>query len=129
MKQFHEIIRGLREDKDLKQSEIAEIVNCTQQQYSKFETGESEPPQRVLIALAAFHGTSTDYLLGVTKIKDGVVGADVMLTDEYTAGQIVSEMASLSPERRAMAVEIVMCLGFRESIEAKEVKKDKGGKG
>jgi len=114
----NEIIRELREDKGLKQTEIAEIIGTSQQQYSKYESGESEVPHRILIALAAYHSTSVDYLLGVTALKNGIVGADAQLTEEYNAGQMVSLMAALSPERRAMAVEILLCFALRESSEA-----------
>lgn len=44
MKKSFEIIRDLREDHDLKQSDIAAILQTTQQQYSKCETGKVDPP-------------------------------------------------------------------------------------
>lgn len=125
MKRCNEIIRGLREDKDMMQEDIAEIIGTSQQQYSKYESGKSEVPHRALIALAAYHGTSTDYLLGVTSLKNGIVGADVMLTEDYNAGQMVSLMAALSPERRATAVDILQCFTLREASEAKSSGKAK----
>ena len=64
MKELTEVLRGLREDKDLKQSDIADIIKATQQQYSKYETGESELPTKALVILADFYGVSTDYILG-----------------------------------------------------------------
>ncbi len=68
MKKF-ERIRNLREDKDLTQTDLANYLNCTQRTYSRYENGEHEIPIEVLIALAKFHNTSTDYLLGLTDKK------------------------------------------------------------
>ncbi len=59
-------IRELREDKDLLQKELAEYLHCTQVAYSRYELGTRDVPTDVLIALARFHNTSTDYLLGLT---------------------------------------------------------------
>ena len=59
-------IRDLREDKDLKQRQMAEILNCSQRIYSNYERGDVDIPTEILIKLALFHNTSTDYLLGLT---------------------------------------------------------------
>lgn len=59
-------IRELREDKDLLQKDIASILNCSQVAYSRYELGTRDIPTDVLITLAKFHNTSTDYLLGLT---------------------------------------------------------------
>ncbi len=59
-------IRDLREDKDLKQKEIAELLLCDQSLYSKYERGQRELPLRFAVQLAAFYGVSVDYLVGLT---------------------------------------------------------------
>ena len=59
-------IRDLREDNDLTQSEIAKILGCTQQTYSRYETGEITIDINSLIKLAKFYNTSLDYLVGLT---------------------------------------------------------------
>lgn len=59
-------IRDLREDRDLKQVELAAFLRCTQTCYSRYELGERDIPTEVLSKLADFHHTSTDYLLGRT---------------------------------------------------------------
>ena len=59
-------IRELREDRDLFQKDIAEMLSMSQTGYSKYETGENDIPTQVLIKLADFYGTSVDYLLGRT---------------------------------------------------------------
>ena len=59
-------IRDLREDHDLTQKEIANILGMSQTGYSKYETGENDIPTAVLIKLARFYNTSIDYLLSET---------------------------------------------------------------
>lgn len=59
-------IRDLREDRDLKQKDIANYLKCTQVCYSYYENGQRDIPTDVLIKLSAFYGTSIDYLLGQT---------------------------------------------------------------
>ena len=62
-------IRDLREDRDLKQREVAEYLNCSQQVYSNYELGQRDIPTEVLIKLAKLHHTSVDYILGLTDEK------------------------------------------------------------
>ena len=59
-------IRDLREDRDLKQRELAEYLNCSQRVYSNYELGQRDIPTDVLIRLANFYRVSIDYLLGQT---------------------------------------------------------------
>lgn len=65
----YERIRNLREDKDLSQSDVAKAINISQRAYSHYENGERTISPEILIALAKFHHTSTDYLLGLTDKK------------------------------------------------------------
>lgn len=63
-------IRDLREDNDLNQTKIAEMLGMSQTGYSKYETGENDIPTAVLVKLARFYGTSIDYLLGETDVRE-----------------------------------------------------------
>lgn len=63
---MYQRIRDLREDRDLKQRQIAEFLNCSQQVYSNYELGQRDIPTDVLIRLADFYKVSIDYLLGQT---------------------------------------------------------------
>ncbi|MBR4017338.1 MAG: helix-turn-helix transcriptional regulator [Oscillospiraceae bacterium] len=57
-------IRDLREDRELTQKQVAEFLGMSQTGYSKYETGENDIPTAVLLKLADFYETTTDYLLG-----------------------------------------------------------------
>ncbi len=59
-------IRDIREDNNLTQKKMSEILSCTQQTYSRYETGEITIDIFNLIKLADYYKTSTDYLLGLT---------------------------------------------------------------
>lgn len=59
-------IRDLREDNDYTQKDIAKMLNCSQQAYSKYELGQRDIPTEILIALARFYNTTTDYILGLS---------------------------------------------------------------
>ena len=62
-------IKELREDKNISQTEFARILGMSQTGYSKYETGENDIPTAILIAMAKYYKTSTDYILGLTKVK------------------------------------------------------------
>ena len=59
-----ENIRNLREDRDLKQKDLAAMLNVSQNTYSQYETGVIELTASTLIKLADFYDVSVDYLLG-----------------------------------------------------------------
>ena len=59
-------LRDLREDRDLLQKDVAEVLQCSQVCYSHYELGKRDIPTEVLVKLAAFYHTSVDYLLGLT---------------------------------------------------------------
>ncbi len=59
-------IRDLREDHDLTQKQVGQILNMSQTGYSQYEIGKNDIPTRILIALSEYYNTSVDYLLGLT---------------------------------------------------------------
>ena len=59
-------IRDLREDNDLTQKEMANILSCSQQVYSNYELGQRDIPTDILIKLSAFYNVSIDFILGVS---------------------------------------------------------------
>ena len=63
---MYERIRNLREDKELTQKQIGQLLNMSQTGYNQYEIGKNDIPTKILIKLANFYNTSTDYLLGLT---------------------------------------------------------------
>ena len=65
MKTFIDRLRGLREDNDLSQADVARMLGTSQTMYSRYERGATDIPVRHLIALCDFFNVSSDYLLGI----------------------------------------------------------------
>jgi transcriptional regulator with XRE-family HTH domain len=59
-------LKDLREDSDLTQRELADLLHIKQNTYSQYENGQRQLPLDCLIALAKYYKTSTDYILGLT---------------------------------------------------------------
>ncbi|MBS7360655.1 MAG: helix-turn-helix transcriptional regulator [Oscillospiraceae bacterium] len=62
-------IRDLREDNDLTQTEIADLLGTSQTMYARYERGANEIPVRHIIKLCSFYNVSADYILGITDKK------------------------------------------------------------
>ena len=64
MRTFLEKLRGLREDNDLTQSQIAQVLGTSQTMYARYERGANEMPIRHLVTLCRYYNVSEDYFLG-----------------------------------------------------------------
>lgn len=85
---IYQRIRDLREDNDLLQKQICEVIGCKQQQYQLYESGKREIPVHQLILLADFYNVSLDYITGRTKEKNylsnkGLSDDETMLIKKY----------------------------------------------
>ncbi len=67
MKDYWQVLRELREDRDLKQATVARVLGTTQQVYSRYENGINEMPIRHLRTLCEYYGVSADYVLSLKK--------------------------------------------------------------
>ena len=63
---LYQRIRELREDRDLTQKEMGEVLSCSQRVYSNYERGDLDIPTEILIKLADFHNVTVDYILNRT---------------------------------------------------------------
>ena len=107
IKKMLEILREMREDKDLTQKELARLLGTSQQYYSKYETGKFDIPVRVLVQLAELYGVSVDYLLDRTECAAGMDALGAPVTPVCSAGRLLSDVLALDPKRRADVVEFV----------------------
>ena len=62
-------LKDLREDNDIKQSQLAQMLNIKQNTYSQYENGKREIPLSALWKLADFYKTSIDYIVERTNTK------------------------------------------------------------
>ena len=68
MQKYKNRIRDLREDRDLRQTDVSKATGIDQKTLSNYETGKTSPDSYALIRLADFFGVSIDYLVGRTEI-------------------------------------------------------------
>ena len=120
MKSCHELLRDMRVDRDLKQAVIAELIGTTQQQYSKYEKGESELPLKAVVTLADYYGVSLDYLIGRKDLMFGVPGLDKKITNGHTAGEILSDILSLGSAGREAVAEYIFLQKLKEKYGERE---------
>lgn len=62
---YYKRIRDLREDNDLTQEQLAEMLQIQTTTYRRYETGERECPTHIIIKLSKIYNVSTDYILGM----------------------------------------------------------------
>ncbi|MEE1019105.1 MAG: helix-turn-helix transcriptional regulator [Acutalibacteraceae bacterium] len=67
---MYQRIRELREEKDLTQKEMGQILMCSQRVYSNYERGDLDIPTEILIKLADFHHVTVDYILDRTDKRE-----------------------------------------------------------
>lgn len=65
-------LRELREENNLTQEKIADILNVSRTAYANWEIGRSEPSVDMLINIANFYNVSIDYLCELTSIRDAI---------------------------------------------------------
>ena len=114
MKELRELIRDLREDRDLKQKVVANYLNVSQQTYSNYENGRREIPTWVVVALAKFYKVSTDYLLGADTSYLGNTNLKNPYLDNLTMHDVMYDIQNLKPQGRK---ELIRYLHYLQSIE------------
>lgn len=107
IKTMSDIIRGLREDNDLNQSQIANIISSTQQQYSKYELGISEMPAQSIVKLADYYNVSTDYLLGK-------IDSSNIITDKLTLN-IFANINELTQSEKISLLDYINYLKYKRN--------------
>lgn len=100
MKQVNELIRELREDRDLKQADVAKVLGIVQQTYSNYETGLYDLPIRHLITLSEYYHVSSDYLLGNTSYNGAPESLNNPFTGTMSIGEFLSDAMALEKSSR-----------------------------
>ena len=62
-------LKDLREDSDISQIQMAELLHIKQNTYSQYENGKRQIPIKTLVKIAIFYNVSVDYILGLTDVK------------------------------------------------------------
>ncbi len=88
-------LKDLREDHDLKQSDVAKVLGISQQYYQCYESGKNELPLRHCITLARFYNVSLDYLVGLSPIPSGFSAQRTPTMEKYA--RLVEKLESAEP--------------------------------
>ncbi len=115
---FYQRLRDLKEDAEQKQATIAKIINVSENQYGRYERGETDLPLEKAVKLAKFYKVSIDYIAGLTNDKRGLTRSE--LSDMET--DVIKKMRSLSGERRGMLLERLAVLYSEQEDEDAKVK-------
>lgn len=114
-------LRETRTDKGLNQKEVAQRINLTQQTYSDYETGRTNPDIETLIKIADILEVSTDYLLGRSDDFGNITikekSSSVLTTEEQ---KLLNDFRSLPKPERAQATEYVQFLASKRGVKNKQ---------
>ncbi|MGN0975922.1 MAG: helix-turn-helix domain-containing protein [Gemmiger sp.] len=92
-------IRDLREDRDLRQKDVALAIGIDQQTLSNYETGRTRPDSEALIRLADFFDVSIDYLVGRTPSAQPCSNAGLVREIERIQGELETLKRSLQTKK------------------------------
>ena len=111
-------LKDLREDNDLTQKEIADILKTTANYYGDYENGKREITLSRMIELANFYRVSLDYLTERTNDKKGLTKSELSAEDT----QLIKKFHSLSEKRKERLLERLDVLLEQESEETAKLK-------
>ena len=101
--QYYNRIRDLREDSDITQERLAEILDMHKTTYTNYEQGKHTVPLDFAVTIAKYYNVSLDYIAGLTNDKRGFSYSD--LTKEQKA--LLQIMEKLSPDEKKKTVSLL----------------------
>ena len=119
MENIHDKIKNLREERHLKQRQVADFLGISQQAYSYYELDKRELPARHVVSLAKLYQVSTDFLLGADSAPSPSGSYDVNAT--FIQGVSLKEvMVSLGQLDKNSRQELIRYLSYLNSAQAKK---------
>lgn len=92
---YYQRLRDLKEDADLTQKQVSEIIGVSIKHYGKYERGETDIPFEKAIILAEYYNVSLDYIAGKTNIQNKL---DLKISDEELS--LIKKYAGLSERNK-----------------------------
>lgn len=124
---IHEILTLLRESKDIPQKAVASEIGVSKSSISEYETGDTVPSPKVLIALADYYNVNLDYIFGRTEVKSSISKIEELLKTSKDKLSI-DLLVSLSAEDREVIRTIAVALSKSrkyETLQQNTIKKTK----
>lgn len=102
-------LKELRKQRKLNQQTVADVLNCSQAVYSRYENGDREPPIDALVCLADFYKVSLDELVGRTPMEIEVINGDPppLPPDQFELVIKADEEAPTADELERRIIEIM----------------------
>ena len=97
-------LRELRMQREIKQTDLAEYLNCSPGTISNYENGTHFPDLETLRMLADYYGVSTDYLLGRSMLNDKAVSLDQIILGFFTIGDLLWLQSHLSEKAQSFLI-------------------------
>ena len=97
---IYQRIRDLKEDSDIKQKDVAQIIGMSEKQYARYERGETDIPMQAAIKLAKYYNVSLDYIAGLTNDKKGFNKSDLPSSEV----DLLKKFRSLSEKQRGIII-------------------------
>lgn len=116
MKELRELIRDLRDDRDLKQKTVATHLGLSQQTYSNYENGRREIPIWVVAELAKYYKVSADYLLGVDNSYLGNTNLRNYYLKDITMHDVIYDIHTLNGNSRKELFRYIQYLKYVQKM-------------
>lgn len=110
MAEFGEILNFFREEKDIGQKELAELLHLTKGSISNYEKGKFEPDIAAIKVLANFFEVSTDYLLGYSEDPASYKTLRESFSGTITFGEVLHMLAKIRPEYREGVLQMICAI-------------------
>ncbi len=107
----YERIRGLREDNDKKQSEVAMALYMKLTQYGRYERGERELPLNVAVAIAKYYNVSLDYIVGLSDEKNPFCLSELTVEEK----NFIKKLRQLTPFEKGQIYERISVIGEKRN--------------
>lgn len=115
-KSIPEMIRDLRDEKNLYQVDVAKFLGISQQTYSTYEKGEYDLPVRHLSKLAEFYNVSADYILGLTKLRTRDIDCHSIVSRDISAADFLDLLFQLNEADRLLAYRFLILLKHPDEV-------------
>lgn len=112
-------LKELRQNKKLRQRDVAEFLNCSTPVYCRYETGEREPPFDIIKKLADYYGVTVDYLMGADTEQASGPADDEKAPADPRADKGAELFAKLNDENKAQVLQYMEFLMHQQPNEQK----------
>ena len=117
MDRFGDRLAELRQDRQLRQKDIADYLHVSCGTISNYECGNHDPDIDTLVKLASYFNVSLDYLVGVTKSKIPIACFAANYVENLSLAELLDQILQLNDEHRRVIATTVAAFAFKEMVQ------------